>query len=179
MSKLSTGKQQDQAAIAHLELRLKRETDIRSRAEAELRNHRMSIQNSWSEEEVRELQEKLAKRERELERAHREVQGREKVIKELQQKVGACQVVLHRLEEERNQLKLSLHDETKVKIELFTALSDARRKQQNLVEECRRKNMEIDGLRKNLAEIMAIIPTTPPPPCTTAYSSLPPTHPHP
>ncbi len=179
MAKLSSGKEQDHASIAYLEQKLKQEIDVRMRAESELRNHRMSVQNSWSEEEVRELQEKLSKREKELERVRREVQGRDKVIRELQQKLGVCQSTLERFEQERNQLKVALHDETKVKIELFTALSDARRKQQNLVDECRRKNVEIDSLRKNLAEIIAIIPSPqPPPPCTTAYSAVPSTNPH-
>ena len=45
-----------------------------------------------------------------------------------------------------------------MKIELFTALSDAQRKQHSFPEESRRKDVEITKLHQNLAEMLAIIP---------------------
>ena len=73
------------------------------------------------------------------------------------------------LENEKQQLKAELGDETRVKIEVFTALSDAGKKHR---EEINRKNIEIQRLQRNLAEIMAILPAMglpppPPPPTTT------------
>lgn len=166
--KLSTGKQQDQAAIASLEQRLKQDADIRQRVEAELREHVNSLQHLWSEEEVRELKDRLSHRERELERAGRELQQRDRMCDDLRKELAIRRASVRALEEEKAQLKASLVDETRVKIELFTALSDLRRKKQSLMEECHRKNVEIDKLRQNLAEIMAIIPA---PPTTTATYS--------
>ena len=158
---MSISKQHDQASVSLLDRQLKQESNIRLRLEAELREHLNSVQNSWSAEEVKELQEKLRTREKEIEGARKELQAKRKICEELQRDLANCRVTIRALEEERNQLKLSLGDETRVKIELFTALSDASRKQQSLVEECHRKNLQIDALRQNLAEIMAIMPGPP------------------
>ena len=80
--------------------------------------------------------------------------------------------VIKALENEKQQLKVELGDETRVKIEVFTALSDAGKKHR---EEINRKNIEIQRLQRNLAEIMAILPAMglppPPPPPTTTMAA--------
>lgn len=92
----------------------------------------------------------------------------EKVGEELREKMDGKVALITALENEKRQLKMSLADETRVKIEMFTALSDAGKKHR---EEVYRKNFEIQKLQRNLAEIIAILPAVglppPPPPPTT------------
>ena len=167
---MSSGKQHNMEALAQLERQLKQETDLRLRMEAELREHCSTVQNSWSEEEVRELQEKLKAQEKSLAAARKELEEKDRRYEKIRKELGGCRIALQGLNEQRTQLKASLADETRVKIELFTALSDSRRKQQGLMDELRRKNVEIDRLRQNLAEIIAILPgPTNPPPSTSPH----------
>lgn len=168
LAKMSSGKQHNMEVLAQLERQLKHETDLRLRMEAELREHCNAVQNSWSEEEVRELQGKLKAQEKSLEVAKKELEEKERKCEAIRKELAACRNTLGLMDEERTQLKAALADETRVKIELFTALSDSRRKQQILVDELRRKGAEIDRLRQNLAEIIAILPgPTNPPPSTS------------
>ncbi len=170
LGKISSSKQQDQATISELEKKLKNEIDVRSRVEAEFRNHQHVSRNSYSAEEVKQLTDKLRKLERELENALKENLKKEKTWEDIKKELSSHRMSLRMMEGEKQQLKISLADETRVKIELFTALSDAGRKQQSLLEECIRKNMEINRLRQNLAEVMAIIPAHPSTPQpTTVY----------
>lgn len=170
-SKTTSIKQQDQATIADLEKRLKNESDIRIRVELELRDYQHATRNSYSAKEVKHLNDRLRKTERELESTHKELIKREKVYDELRKDMAGQRMTIQVCEGEKQQLKMALNDETRVKIELFTALSEAGRKQQSLIDECHRKNVEIGRLRQNLAEIMAIIPPHPstPQPVTTSY----------
>ena len=178
LGKCTSSKQQDLATITELEKKFKSETDIRVRVESELREHQHASRNSYSAEEVRQLNEKLRKTEKDLEHVQKELARQEKVGIDLKKELAGHLISLRSIEREKQQLKISLADETRVKIELFTALSDARRKQQGLVDECHRKNIEISRLRMNLAEIMAIIPSHPsnsqPP---TSVSGVPGTYP--
>ena len=162
---MKSGKEHDQAAISELEKKLSHEVDARTRVEAKLRDHQHAARNSWSGEEVKELKDKLASSEKDLERAKKDLAKCEKVRKELQELVDAKSASLKALEGERQQLKDSLADETRVKIEMFTALSEAGKKHR---EELQRKNREIQRLQRNLAEIMAIFPVQPQLPPTTA-----------
>lgn len=151
-------KQQDQATIVDLEKRLKNESDVRTRVELELRDYQHATRNSYSAKEVKQLNEKLRKTEKELESIQKELGKKEKIGEEQRKEIAAQQMALQVCDGEKQQLKMALNDETRVKIELFTALSEAGRKQQTLIDECHRKNVEIGRLRQNLAEIMAIIP---------------------
>ena len=161
-------KQQDQATIVDLEKRLKSETDTRTRVELELRDYQHATRNSYSAKEVKQLNDRLKKLERDLEGAQKEMLKKEKIGEELRKEVAGQRMSLQVCEGEKQQLKVALNDETRVKIELFTALSEAGRKQQTLIDECHRKNLEIGRLRQNLAEIMAIIPPHPSTPVTSS-----------
>ena len=157
-----SSKVQDQEVISNLEKLLREENDIRSRAEAELREYSNS---SWAEDEVRDIKEKLAAKENalvkvrgDMESFQSHLQEKGRIVDNLKRELNACHTTMRSMEEERKQLKASLTDETRVKIELFTALSDARRKHQSLSEELQRKSLEVDRLRQHLAEMMALIP---------------------
>ena len=168
---MKSGKEHDQAAITELEKKLSHQADARTRIEAKLRDHQHAARNSWSGEEVKELKDKLTSSEKELEKAKNDLAKCEKVREELREKLDAKVSSLKALEEERQQLKIALADETRVKIEMFTALSEAGKKHR---EELLRKNREVQKLHRNLAEIMAIMPIgglpapSPPHPTTAA-----------
>jgi chromosome segregation ATPase len=174
LGKCTASKQQDQAALTESEKKLKSETEIRSRVEMELREYQHASRNSYSAEEVKVMNDKLRKTEKDLDSTRKELLRKDKSCEELRKELTAQRKAYRLVETEKQQLTIALADETRVKIELFTALSEAGRKQQGLVDECHRKNLEIGRLRQNLAEIMAIIPTHPstPQPTTTANSPM-------
>ena len=169
LSKLKSGKEHDQAAITELEKKLNHEADARTRVEAKLRDHQHAARNSWSGEEVKELKDKLTSAEKELMKVKSELARCEKVREELRGLLDGKMASMKALESEKQQLKVALADETRVKIEMFTALSEAGKKHR---EEINRKNREVQRLQRNLAEIMAILPAMglpqPPPPTTVA-----------
>ena len=166
LSKLKSGKEHDQAAITELEKKLSHEADARTRVEAKLRDHQHAARNSWSGEEVKELKDKLTSSEKELDKVKSELARCEKVREELREMMDRKISMIKALESEKQQLKAALADEVRVKIEMFTALSEAGKKHR---EEVNRKNLEIQRLQRNLAEMMAILPAMglPPPPPTT------------
>lgn len=171
LSKLKSGKEHDQAAISELEKKLNHEADARTRVEAKLRDHQHAARNSWSGEEVKELKDKLASAEKELGKVKGDLIKCEKEREDLSKKMDAKVSSMKELEIKKQQLKDALADETRVKIEMFTALSEAGKKHR---EEVMRKNREIQKLQRNLAEIMAIMPAVglpPPHPTTTAATT--------
>ena len=157
--------------MTDLEKKLKSETEIRSRVELELRDYQHASRNSYSAEEVKVLNDKLRKTEKDLDSTRKELLRKDKSYEELRKELIAQRKAYRAIEMEKQQLNIALADETRVKIELFTALSEAGRKQQGLVDECHRKNLEIGRLKHNLAEIMAIIPAHPSTPQPTTTSS--------
>ena len=170
VAKLSSGKTHDQASIAVLEKKLKEEEGGRQRVEAELREHLNVLQNLCSEEELHELRERLSVKEKDWETARKELQQKQRQVERLQHELNSCRGSLQVAKKEQNQLAHSLNEETGLKMRLFKALSELSRKHQSCVEELQRKTIEVDRLRQRLAEIMAIVPTIPPPvhPPTTA-----------
>lgn len=174
MSKLKSGKEHDQAAISELEKKLSHEADARTRVEAKLRDHQHAARNSWSGEEVKELKDKLTSSEKDLEKLKSDLSKCEKARDEQRELLDAKTASLKMLESERDQLKMALADETRVKIEMFTALSNAGKRHR---EELQRKNNEIQRLQWTLARVMSpMAPVGPPAPqqypaVTTAAAS--------
>lgn len=160
---MSSGKTHDQASIAVLEKKLREEEGGRQRVERELREHLDHIQNLCSEEEVVQLKERLGMKEREVESIRKELHIKSRHLDRIQQDLNVCHMSLQAAEKERAQLRVSLGEESSVKMRLFKALSDLSHKHQTYVEELQRKNAEVDHLRQRLAEIMAIVPAMPAP----------------
>ncbi|XP_064404993.1 macoilin-like [Halichondria panicea] len=160
LSKLSSNKHHDQSSIADLEKKLRAESGERVRVETELRDHKHATQNSWSDEEVQELKCKLSSKDKDIDFLKKDLRKHEKMLEGARKDLNLKENALRSFNEERKQLKASLADETRVKIELFTALSEARRKYQGLMDECQRRDIEINRLRQNLAEVIAIIPVS-------------------
>jgi len=71
-----------------------------------------------------------------------------------------------KLIQENKQLSESLADETKIKISLFSYLSEARRKEEATQEQLARKTNEIAQLKHQITQLLAVVPhaTTKPPP---------------
>ena len=141
---------------------------MRSKVEAELQEHRNCL---WNEGEMKELKERLREVGVERERFQKELQSTRKELmrgrEDAHQDHGRLQGALKAMEEECRQLRDSLTDETRVKIDLLTALSDARRKQEGMAEELVRRNVELGRLQQqNL--MLAMMPGHPV--TTSSYS---------
>ena len=163
LTRLSSGKTHDLASIAVLEKKLKEEEGGRQRVERELRENLDTIQNLCSEEEVYELKKMVSLKDKEVELMRKELQQKIRQLERLQQDLTTCHTSFQAADKERMQLRVSLSEESGMKMRLFKALSEMGHKQQSYVEELQRRNVEVDRLRQRLAEIMAIVPTIPPP----------------
>ena len=163
LSKLSSGKTHDQASIAVLEKKLKEEEGGRQRVERELREHLDQIQNLCSEEDLLQLKDQVASKDRELESIRKELHVKRRQTDRLQQDFNVCHMSLQAAEKDRAQLQGSLSEESGMKMRLLKALSEVTQRNRLYMEELQRKNMEVDHLRQRLAEIMAIVPTIPAP----------------
>lgn len=131
------------------------------RVESELRDYQHASRNSYSAEEVKQLNDKLRKTERELESTRKESTRIDKVCEDIRKEFSSQSISFRSVEGEKQVLKVALADETRVKIELFTALSEARKKHHSLLEDHHRQSAEIVQLKQRLAEVMAIIPSHP------------------
>ena len=169
-NKCTSSRQQDQAIVLDLDKKLKGEIELRVRVESELRSHQHASRNSYSAEEVKLLNDKLRKMEKELDSARKEINMKDKIHENLKKDLNCQCLSIRSVESDKQGLKVALADETRVKIELFTALSEARKKHQSLVEDGRRKSNEICQLRQHLAEVMAIMPSHPSSPQTPTTS---------
>ncbi|XP_011405939.2 PREDICTED: macoilin-1-like [Amphimedon queenslandica] len=158
LAKLSSSKSQDMGSISSLEDQLKHELSQRKRLESQLREQRSqaSTQNHWSREELKELKDKLSKKERDLTSLQNEQQQLIKKNQSLLDTVTDKSKECMTLQEHTDQLKASLADETRVKIELFQYLSEARKKQEGLVDELKKKDKEIESLKQKLHHVVAL-----------------------
>ena len=137
-----------------LEQRLKEETDFRIKVEQQLRYQRSQAtsQLAWTHEEVKDLKAQLADKETELAKlrdgCQRRTMDHEKELRE-------CRVMLRAANNKCNELESALAGETRVKIELFRSLSDARHKHDEELRQChamlRTANNKCDELESALA----------------------------
>lgn len=152
VSKLHSGRQELENTIVILEQRLKEETDFRVKVEQQLRDQRSQAtsQSAWTQEEVKDLKAQLADKETELAKLREESQQR---IVNHEMEMKECRAMLRAAAEKSEQLESALAGETRVKIELFRSLSDARRKHD---EEIKLKTLEVDRLLQDRARMMAM-----------------------
>ena len=155
MSKLHSGRQDQENTIAMLEQRLKEEADFRVKVEQQLRDQRSQAtsQSAWTQEEVKDLKAQLADKETGLAKLRDESQRH---TRDHQRELVECRVMLKAATDKSEQLGSSLAGETRVKIELFTALSEARRKHDGLLEELKKKSLEVDSLLQDRARMVAL-----------------------
>lgn len=71
---------------------------------------------------------------------------------------------LSALQEKAHQLEVSLSAETRVKLDLFSALGDARRRLQIAHDKLFRQEREVGEMKRRMAEVLALSPTPRPAP---------------
>jgi len=145
------------------DFQLKLETERKSKKEAKAEMNLAQQQQSANsatvnklEAEVRSLREELARIEQRRETAEEEIcqlrksAGRGDPDK-LRQELGRAQT-------QQEQLESSLSSETKIKMDLFSALGEAKRQLQIRENMLMTKDREILDLKGNIAEMLAVMP---------------------
>jgi len=193
---LFNGKQKDKLSLQSLEKRLKIEAENRANAEKMLQDE---IKRSREEQESiksaaavtskeREEYEELRKRKQELEGEVASVSGRlqqkdrdfdqlksevtqlklrEKSVKESETLMSA----LEAMQEKNAMLENSLSAETKIKLDLFSALGDAKRQLEITHRLILKRDSEIADLKSRMTDIVSVMPNSCVRPSTPHYST--------
>lgn len=186
VNSLNSVKNQDKALIRSLETKLKIEKEARLNAEAQLKDEKKRTNKAAEVEsqaqtpraenleacqtriqelelEISELQSKceeqtqtvteLNKENEELQKKSSE-QERDKIKKDVEYLTGA----LNLMQSKNLHLESSLSSETRLKLDLFSALGDTRRQLEIVQSQIKGKCNEVDLLKAKIAEVMAVMP---------------------
>ncbi|KAM9434360.1 macoilin-1 isoform 2-T2 [Clarias gariepinus] len=194
-------KQKDKQTITQLEKRLKSELEARTLAEKQLNDEkkRKKVEEATAARAVAlaaasrgECTDSLRSRIRELEseckKLSHDLKFKEEQLRELEGKVQELRKykenekdtevlmsALSAMQDKTQHLENSLSAETRIKLDLFSALGDAKRQLEIAQGQILQKEQEIKELKQKIAEVMAVMPTI-------AYSSdsnsMPPISPH-
>jgi hypothetical protein len=187
---LVTSRQQDKQNLAALEKKLQEERKSRSLVEQTLNNERKAKKaedasraatnaaariectpNCISrrreiENEAKQIRRELKLREDQIRQLERETQSLRQ-YKDAQSETEVLMSALSAMQDKNTHLENSLSAETRLKLDLFSALGKANRQiqiQQGLLAQ---KEQEIEELKSKVAEVMALMPSSGP----TTYSS--------
>ncbi|XP_022094783.1 macoilin-like [Acanthaster planci] len=182
---LVTQKQQDKQNIARLEQQLKTERESRSSLEAQIREERktrkakeaaaaraaaMATAGRYGECgdscRMRMLDQdseilRLRKESRDKDDHLREMEKKTELLQERQEtqnKTDLLMSALMAMQDRTAKLETSLSAETRLKLDLFSALGDARRQMEILQTQLMKKEREIHDLKTKIAEVMAVMP---------------------
>lgn len=116
---------------------------------------------------------KLELEEQEAQRRQVENNNREKMKKDVELLTGA----LNAMQGKNIHLENSLSSETRLKLDLFSALGETRRQLEIAQSQLKTKNKEVEVLKGKIAEVMAVMPQQYPPsplsaPINSSYSSM-------
>ncbi|TSK28235.1 Macoilin-1 [Bagarius yarrelli] len=194
-------KQKDKQTIGQLEKRLKSEQEARSSTEKQLNDEK---KRKKEEEEttaravalatanrgecpdslrnrIRDLESECKKLSHDLkfkEEQLRELEGKVQELRKYKENEKDTEVLMSALsamQEKTQHLENSLSAETRIKLDLFSALGDAKRQLEIAQGQILQKEQEIKELKQKIAEVMAVMPSI-------AYSSdsnnMPPISPH-
>ncbi|XP_062866131.1 macoilin-1 [Trichomycterus rosablanca] len=193
-------KQKDKQTIVQLEKRLKTEQDARSATEKLLNDEkkRKKLEEATAARAVAitatsrgECADSLRTRIRELEseckKLSHDLKSKEEQLQELEGKAQELRKykeneketevlmsALSAMQDKTQHLENSLSAETRIKLDLFSALGDAKRQLEIAQGQILQKDQEIKELKQKIAEVMAVMPSI-------AYSdsnSMPPVSPH-
>jgi len=183
---LVTSRQQDKQTLASLEKKLQEERKARSTAEQQLaserkakkaeeaaaaravamatatrvectdscKTHRRELEN-----EVKQIRRELKVREDQIRQLERETQTLRQ-YQDTQNETEVLMSALHAMQEKNTHLENSLSDETRVKLELFSAMGEAKRQIEILQGLLDQKDQQVAELKSKVAEVMALMPTT-------------------
>ncbi|XP_033100438.1 macoilin-like isoform X2 [Anneissia japonica] len=201
---LVTQKQQDKLTLGKLEQKWKAEMASRTAVENQLKEERKSkraeeaaasraiamaaanaarmsecngsckIRQSELEKELKMFKDELKGKCDSVRALEKEAEGlRQKP--EQQQKTEILMSALAAIQDKNTQLENSLSAETRVKLDLFSALGEARRQLEIAQAQLSKKDQDIHELKTKIAEVMAVMPQSSYP-CTT--TPITPTKPH-
>lgn len=187
---LVTARQQDKQTITQLEKRLQEERKIRTLTENQLSSERKAkkaeeaaaaravamatartdcTENCKSrrrdlESDIKQLRRDLKMREDKIQQMERQAQS----LSIYQENIGSTQALvsaLNAMEEENARLGSKLSEENKLKLNLFSALGEAKRQLEIAQSLLAQRDKEIDELKSKVAEVMAVMPVTSSPNC--------------
>ncbi|KAG8189874.1 hypothetical protein JTE90_023380 [Oedothorax gibbosus] len=190
LQNLTAARQQDKSTITSLEKRLQEERKMRSLCESQLSAERKAkkaddaaaaravalatartectetckVRRREMENEIKQLRRDMKLRDDKLQQMERQAQ----------ENIGSTQALvsaLKAMEEKNARLENSLSAETRLKLDLFSALGEAKRQLEIAQALLSQKDKEIDELKSKIAEVMAVMPVTSSPNC---YSPNPP-----
>ncbi|OXB70393.1 UNVERIFIED_CONTAM: hypothetical protein H355_008453 [Colinus virginianus] len=194
-------KQKDKQMISQLEKKLKAEQEARAFVEKQLMEEkkRKKLEEATAARAVAfaaatrgECTETLRNRIRELETECKkltiDIKLKEDQIRELEMKVQELRKykenekdtevlmsALSAMQDKTQHLENSLSAETRIKLDLFSALGDAKRQLEIAQGQIIQKDQEIKELKQKIAEVMAVMPSIT---YTAATSTLSPVSPH-
>uniref|UniRef100_A0A8C3NR49 Macoilin n=1 Tax=Cyanoderma ruficeps TaxID=181631 RepID=A0A8C3NR49_9PASS len=194
-------KQKDKQMISQLEKKLKAEQEARTFVEKQLMEEkkRKKLEEATAARAVAfaaatrgECTESLRSRIRELETECKkltiDIKLKEDQIRELEMKVQELRKykenekdtevlmsALSAMQDKTQHLENSLSAETRIKLDLFSALGDAKRQLEIAQGQILQKDQEIKELKQKIAEVMAVMPSIS---YTAATSTLSPVSPH-
>ena len=183
---MNTAKQQDRNTISSLERKWKTERDSRLLCETQLRDERRKqkadevaqkqredagrhepcvARRTELEDETRQLRSLLQEKEENLKRLTVENELFKKKHKEndglqLKKETEVLMSALTAMQGKNTHLENSLSSETRLKLDLFSALGDTRRQLEIAQGKLASKDKEVEALKAKIAEVMAVMPAT-------------------
>ncbi|XP_063079893.1 macoilin-1 [Engraulis encrasicolus] len=179
---LSKTKQRDRQASAVLEKKARGETEARAALEkqlAELQTQKLDeaaillrgAPNRQEQTETLMLRKKVKELEAEYKQLQQECDGKESRVLALEKEVESLQQyrsveqemerllsALSSLQDKAQHLEFNLSAETRIKLDLFSALGDARRQLEIAQGKLRKQDQEIWEMKQRIAEVMAVSP---------------------
>uniref|UniRef100_A0A1A7XPI5 Transmembrane protein 57b n=1 Tax=Iconisemion striatum TaxID=60296 RepID=A0A1A7XPI5_9TELE len=194
-------KQKDKQAVGQLEKRLKAEQDARTNAEKQLAEEkkRKKLEEATAARAVAlaaasrgectdTLRRRITDLESECKKLTMDIKVKEDQIRELELKVQelhkykenekdteVLMSALSAMQDKTQHLENSLSAETRIKLDLFSALGDAKRQLEIAQGQILQKDQEIKDLKQKIAEVMAVMPSIS---YTADTSSMTPVTPH-
>ncbi|KAJ7385692.1 transmembrane protein 57 [Desmophyllum pertusum] len=182
---MSSARQQDRNTISSLERKLKIERDSRLLAESQLREERRRQKAEDAaakqrdettghdacnalrhelEEDSRQLRALLQEKEEEIRRVDKEAESlrqktREYDSMQLKKETEVLMSALTTMQGKNTHLENSLSSETRLKLDLFSALGDTRRQLEIAQANLKTKDRDIETLKLKIAEVMAVMPS--------------------
>uniref|UniRef100_A0A673ZXE7 Macoilin 1b n=1 Tax=Salmo trutta TaxID=8032 RepID=A0A673ZXE7_SALTR len=188
-------KQKDKQAMGQLEKRLKVEQEARANAEKQLadeKKRKKDIHNYFINTSAGECTDTMRRRITELEteckKLTMDIKLKEDQLRELEMTVQelhkykenekdteVLMSALSAMQEKTQHLENSLSAETRIKLDLFSALGDAKRQLEIAQGQIPQKDQEIKDLKQKIAEVMAVMPSIS---YTAESSNMTPVAPH-
>ncbi|KAG8143115.1 hypothetical protein E2320_000385 [Naja naja] len=177
-------KQKDKQTISQLEKKLKAEQEARTFVEKQLMEEKKRKKGECTET----LRNRIRDLETECKKLTIDIKVKEDQIRDLEMKVQewrkykenekdteVLMSALSAMQDKTQHLENSLSAETRIKLDLFSALGDAKRQLEIAQGQIIQKDQEIKDLKQKIAEVMAVMPSIT---YTAATSTLSPVSPH-